>query len=106
MALSLNNIACRGDLILNEHLATVCSLRGGKISAIDTYLSDVDMLNAFLSKPRALLPIKLAWLTNQARERSFSPLPCRREASLADQSKGVLAPAFWPMTFRLHFPIM
>jgi hypothetical protein len=56
MALSLNNTASRGDLILNEHLATVCSLRGGKISAIDTYLSDVDMLNAFLSKPRALLP--------------------------------------------------
>jgi hypothetical protein len=47
MVLSLNNTASRGDLILNEHLATVCSLRGGKISVIDTNLSDVDMLNAF-----------------------------------------------------------
>jgi ketosteroid isomerase-like protein len=47
VALSLNNTAQRGDLILNEHLATVCSLRNGKISRIDTYLSDVEMVNAF-----------------------------------------------------------
>jgi ketosteroid isomerase-like protein len=47
MALSLNNTAQRGDLILNEHLATVCSLRCGKICRIDTYLSDVEMVNAF-----------------------------------------------------------
>ena|ERR1035437_136095 len=47
MALSLNNTAKRGTLNLDEHLATVCSLRDGKISRIDTYLSDVDMLNAF-----------------------------------------------------------
>jgi uncharacterized protein len=47
VALSLNNTARRGDLILDEHLATVMTLRDGKISAIDTYLSDIDMLNAF-----------------------------------------------------------
>jgi ketosteroid isomerase-like protein len=47
VALSLNNTARRGDLQLDEHLATVFSLREGKISAISTYLSDVEMLNAF-----------------------------------------------------------
>lgn len=47
VALSLNNTAKRGDLILDEHLATVCSLREGKIFRIDTYLSDVEMVNAF-----------------------------------------------------------
>src|SRR6267378_7754585 len=47
VALSLNNTARRGDLVLDEHLATVIKIRDGKISAIDTYLSDIDMLNAF-----------------------------------------------------------
>jgi ketosteroid isomerase-like protein len=47
MALSLNNTAQRGDQILNEQLATVCALRSGKICRIDTYLSDVEMVNAF-----------------------------------------------------------
>jgi uncharacterized protein len=47
VALSLNNTARRGDLVLEEHLATVFSLSDGKISRIDTYLSDVDMVDAF-----------------------------------------------------------
>lgn len=47
VALSLNNTARRGDLLLDEHLATVCQLRDGKIFTITTYLSDVDMVNAF-----------------------------------------------------------
>ncbi len=47
VALSLHNTARRGDLILDEHLATVCSLRDGKIFAINSYLSDIDMVNAF-----------------------------------------------------------
>jgi ketosteroid isomerase-like protein len=47
VALSLHNTAQRGDASLNEHLATVCALRSGKICRIDTYLSDVDMVNAF-----------------------------------------------------------
>jgi ketosteroid isomerase-like protein len=48
-ALSLNNKAKRGVLILDEHLAAVCSLREDKISRIDTYLSDVPMANAFFA---------------------------------------------------------
>ncbi|MEI9976762.1 MAG: nuclear transport factor 2 family protein [Ignavibacteriota bacterium] len=47
LALSLHNTAQRGDKVLDEHLATVCGLRDGKISAIDSYLSDVDMVDAF-----------------------------------------------------------
>ena len=47
VALSLNNTARRGDLQLDQHLATVLSLREGKVCAIATYLSDVEMLNAF-----------------------------------------------------------
>jgi hypothetical protein len=46
-ALSLNNTAKRGDLVLDEHLATVCSLYEERISRIDTYLSDVPMADAF-----------------------------------------------------------
>jgi len=47
VALSLNNTAERQGKILDEHLATVLSLRDEKIARIDTYLSDVDMANAF-----------------------------------------------------------
>jgi ketosteroid isomerase-like protein len=47
VALSLNNTAKRGDVILDEHLATVFALRDGKIAAINTYLSDVEMVNRF-----------------------------------------------------------
>lgn len=45
--LSLNIPARRGDL------ATVLRIRDGKISAIDTYMSDVDMLNAFFVRKKA-----------------------------------------------------
>jgi hypothetical protein len=48
-ALSLNNTAQRGDLALDEHLATVCSLREEKISRIDICLSDVPMANVFFA---------------------------------------------------------
>jgi len=47
VTLSVHNQASRGELILNEHLATVCIIRDGKISKIETYLSDIDGLNAF-----------------------------------------------------------
>ncbi len=47
VALSLNNTAKRSDIVLDEHLATVFILRDGKIAAINTYLSDVEMLNWF-----------------------------------------------------------
>jgi uncharacterized protein len=46
-ALSLHNTATRQGRTLDEHLATVCFLRDGKIAAIETYLSDVDGMNAF-----------------------------------------------------------
>jgi hypothetical protein len=48
-ALSLNNTAKHGDTVLDEHLATVCSLREEKIGRIDTYLSDLPMANAFFA---------------------------------------------------------
>ena len=47
LALSLHNTARKGTQSLDEHLATVCTLRDGKICEINTYLSDVEMVNAF-----------------------------------------------------------
>ena len=47
LALSLHNTAKRGDVVLDEHLATVCILQDAKVCAIHTYLSDVNMPNAF-----------------------------------------------------------
>lgn len=46
-ALSLNNPGKRGELVLDEHLATVCSLQQLQINRIDTYLSDVAMADGF-----------------------------------------------------------
>jgi uncharacterized protein len=50
VALNLHNTARRGELVLDEHLATVCTLRDGKVVAIETYLSDVDGMNAFFAE--------------------------------------------------------
>ena len=47
LALSLHNTATKGTQSLDEHLATVCTLRDGKICEINTYLSDVEMVNTF-----------------------------------------------------------
>lgn len=47
LALSLHNTATRDSLVLDERLATVCQLRAGKISGIDTYISDIEGFNAF-----------------------------------------------------------
>jgi ketosteroid isomerase-like protein len=47
VALSLHNTAQQDERILDEHLATVCRLKDGKIAAIETFLSDVDGMNAF-----------------------------------------------------------
>lgn len=47
VALSLHNTAQQDERILDEHLATVCRLSDGKIAAIETFLSDVDGMNAF-----------------------------------------------------------
>ncbi len=47
-ALAIHNTARRGDVALDEHLATVCRLRGDRVAAIETYLSDVDGMNKFI----------------------------------------------------------
>jgi ketosteroid isomerase-like protein len=47
VALHLHNTGKRGDKILDEHLTNVYVLRGDKICRIDTFISGVDMLNAF-----------------------------------------------------------
>ncbi|MEE1784474.1 nuclear transport factor 2 family protein [Streptomyces sp. SP17BM10] len=47
LALSLHNTAERDGRVLDEHLATVCFLRGERIGAIETYVSDVPGMNAF-----------------------------------------------------------
>ncbi len=49
-ALSIHNQATRGNLQLDEQLATVCILQEGKIAHINTYLSDITMVNAFFTK--------------------------------------------------------
>lgn len=47
VALNLHNTARRGDLVLDEYLATVCTIRDDRVVEIETYLSDVDGMNAF-----------------------------------------------------------
>jgi uncharacterized protein len=47
VALHLHNTGKRGDKILDEHLTTVCSLRGNKVRRLDTFISDVEILDAF-----------------------------------------------------------
>ena len=43
----LHNTAQRDRKILDEHVITICHMRGGKIFRLETLLSDVPMLNAF-----------------------------------------------------------
>ena len=51
MALALHNTAERGGLRLDEHLATVCRLRDGRIAEIETYLNDVPGMDRFFTGP-------------------------------------------------------
>jgi uncharacterized protein len=51
MALAIHNQASRGDLVLDEYLATVCTISDGMIDKIETYLSGVDGMNAFFAVP-------------------------------------------------------
>ncbi|WP_310724345.1 nuclear transport factor 2 family protein [Streptomyces sp. N2A] len=49
-ALSLRNTATAPDgRELDEHLATVLTIRSGRITAIDSYLSDVDGMSTFFA---------------------------------------------------------
>ena len=50
MALSLHNTAERNGARLDEHLATVCRLREGRIAEIETFLSDVPGMNRFFTR--------------------------------------------------------
>jgi ketosteroid isomerase-like protein len=50
VTLSVHNQASRDGLILNEHLATVFTIYNGQIAKIETYLSDINGLNAFFIK--------------------------------------------------------
>ena len=47
VALHLHNTGKQGNKVLDEHLTTVCRLRENKIHRLDTFISDVDMLNGF-----------------------------------------------------------
>jgi ketosteroid isomerase-like protein len=44
VAMISHNTGKKGDRILDEHLAAVFSYRGDKIARLDTYLSDVAMM--------------------------------------------------------------
>ena len=50
MALSLHKTAARGHLKLDEYWATVCDISEDKIVAINTYLPDIEGINAFFSE--------------------------------------------------------
>ena len=47
VALSLHNTAQHGEGTFDQQLVTTLTLRSGKVSALDTYMSDVEMVNAF-----------------------------------------------------------
>jgi hypothetical protein len=47
VALHLHNTGRQADKILDKRLTNVYGLRGSKICRIDTFISDVDILNAF-----------------------------------------------------------
>ena len=49
VALLLHNTGKRNGRILDEYLTTVCMLRNGKIARLDTYISDIEMVNAYFA---------------------------------------------------------
>jgi uncharacterized protein len=49
VALHLHNTGHYGGKVLDEHLTTVIHLDGGKIRRLDTFISDIPMLNAYFS---------------------------------------------------------
>ena len=51
LTLSLNNTATKTDgRVLDEELATVLTVQNGQITKIDTYLSDVTMMERYFTK--------------------------------------------------------
>jgi ketosteroid isomerase-like protein len=49
VALLLHNTGEWKGKVLDEYLTTVCTLRNGKIARLDTYISDIPMVNAYFS---------------------------------------------------------
>jgi ketosteroid isomerase-like protein len=49
VALLLHNTGSRNGKTLDEYLTTVCTLYKGKIARLDTYISDIPMVNAYFS---------------------------------------------------------
>lgn len=49
VAIMLHNTSQQGGRVLDEFLTTVCLLRGNRIRRLNTYISDVPMLNAFFA---------------------------------------------------------
>jgi uncharacterized protein len=49
LAMILHNTGKKDDRILDEQLAAVFSFRGDKITRLDTYLSDVPMMERFFA---------------------------------------------------------
>ena len=49
VALLLHNTGKRDGRVLDEYLTTVCTLREGKIARLDTYISDIEMVNAYFA---------------------------------------------------------
>lgn len=49
VALLLHNTGNQNGRILDEYLTTVCTLREGKIARLDTYISDIEMVNTYFA---------------------------------------------------------
>lgn len=49
VALHLHNTGRYGGKVLDEHLTTVIHLNGGKIRRLDTFISDIPMLNGYFA---------------------------------------------------------
>jgi ketosteroid isomerase-like protein len=47
VALQLHNTGKRKGNVLDEYLTTVCTVRDGKIARLDTYISDIPMVNKY-----------------------------------------------------------
>jgi uncharacterized protein len=49
IALGLHSTARRGDCVLDEHITAVCTVRGGRIVQVETYLDDLEGMNSFFA---------------------------------------------------------
>jgi len=49
IALGLHATARRGERVLDEHIATVCTVRAGRIVQVETYLDDLEGMNRFFT---------------------------------------------------------